>query len=257
MDVGEDILVGLHPCLDRLDVKVVADILHLRLVPSGGSGHSEEQGVVCSGAVVLGKEDIRVVPHRPVALVHDQQDDVGEAVPPCQAVVLDHLWGGETDPARLPGSGPFIRRSVSGEHGKIGLLWLRAVPGEQELPEETEMLLDKGFCRRKHQHSPRVRVEAGRRDKERDSRLPEAGREDDHRVRIKRPERNGELVPPLFDALRPDQRVGDVGHALSSWNVMAPEMSAERTSGSRSTGMRTCSMLSRSLTVTVLSSSVS
>ncbi|KAF5031176.1 hypothetical protein DSECCO2_630420 [anaerobic digester metagenome] len=257
MDVGPDVLVGFHPRLDRLDAQVVADLLHLRLVTAGRGGHREQQGVFCRGAVVPGKEDIGVVPHRPVALVNDQQHDVGEAVPPCQAVVLDHLRGGETDPARFPGPGALLRGGVPGEHGKIGLIRLGAVPDEQELFEETEVLLNQGFRGRKHEHPPRVGVEAGRRDNERDGRLPESRREDDHRVRIERPERDGELIPPFLDAFRPDQRVGDVVHALISRNVAAPEMSAERTSGSRSIGMRTCSMLSRSLTVTVLSSSVS
>jgi hypothetical protein len=53
MDVGPDILVGIHPCFDRLDMQVVADLLHLHLVPSGRSGHREQQGLFCRGAVVL------------------------------------------------------------------------------------------------------------------------------------------------------------------------------------------------------------
>ncbi len=257
VDVGPDILVGLHPGLDRRDMEVCTDLLHLQPVPPGGCGHREQQGLACRRAVVPGKEDVGVVSHRPVALVHDQQDDVGEAVPAGQAVVLDHLRRGKTDPARLPGFRPPVGGRIPGEHGKVGLFRLGSLPEEEKPFEKTEVLLDQGFCGCKHEHLSRVGVETGCRDEERDGRLPEARREDDHRVRVKRPEGDGELVSPLFDALRPDQRVGDRGHTLSSRNAAAPEMSAERTSGSRSTGTRTCSMLSRSLTVTVLSSSVS
>ncbi len=172
MDVGADILIGLHTCLDSLDVEVIADLLHLRLVAPGGGGHREQQGIPCCGAVVLGNEDVRVVSHRPVALVHDQQDNVGEAVPPGQAVVLDHLRGGKTDPARFPGGGPLVGGGVPGEHDKVGLLRFRAFLEEQELFKKAEVLLNQGFCRRKHEHLPLVRVEAGCCDKERDGSLP-------------------------------------------------------------------------------------
>jgi len=122
VDVGPDILVGLHPGLDRLDMEVCTDLLHLQPVPSRGCGHREQQGLACRRAVVPGKEDVGVVSHRPVALVHDQQDDVGEAVPAGQAVVLDHLRRGKTDPALLPGLCPFVRGGGPGEHSKIRLL---------------------------------------------------------------------------------------------------------------------------------------
>lgn len=123
--------------------------------------------------------------------------------------------------------------------------------------KKTEMLLDQRLCRRKHEHLSWVRVKAGRRDKERDGGLPKTRWEDDHRVRVKRSERYIELVASLFDTPLPDQRVGDVVHTLSSGNVIAPLMSIEKISGSRSIGTRICSVLSLSLMVTVLSSSVS
>jgi hypothetical protein len=251
VDVRPHVRVVLGPGLDPGHPEVPADLADLILVPSRGGGHREEAGLRRARVVPAGDKDVRVVPDRPVALVHDEERDVPKCVPPGDEVVLHHLGCRNADRRVLPRGGTFVRGGLAGEHRGAS-----RDPGEKPI-EETVVLFDERFGRREEKDLPPLVIQAGCRDEDRDRGLPEAGREDDHGVLLERPHRDRELVLPGLEGVGCDEGMGDEFHQAVPGNLRLPSTRERTRSGTSADGTRTCFMLSRSRIVTVPSSFVS
>ncbi len=212
--VRADIGIVLGPGLDMGDAKVPADLFYLTLHPARGGSHREEEGLVGGGKVPLGQKNVRVVAHRTVALVHDQERNVFYAVAPGNEIVFHDLRGCKNDGCPLPVCSPLKGWCIAGKHDKRGgggTVFARY----QKIPfEKPQVLLDQRFCGCKHQHPAPFIIEPGCCGKQGDRGLAEPGWQDHHRVCIQCPHGDRELVLPRLNAVRPDQGVGDAAHGV-------------------------------------------